>query len=46
MDFRTIFLLEAPRAPAMAFLQRSAGKFRETHSDWVRESDILNIKPL
>jgi hypothetical protein len=45
MDFRTIFLLEAPRAPAVAFLQGSAGKFRVTHSDGVRESDVLNIKP-
>jgi hypothetical protein len=46
MDSRTIFLLEAPGAPAVAFLQRSVGEFGETHSDWVRESNVLNIKPL
>jgi hypothetical protein len=45
MDFCTIFLLEAPRAPDVVFLQGSAGKFRETHSDGVRQSDVLNIKP-
>jgi len=41
---RTILLLEPPGAPAVAFLQWSVGKFRKTHSDWVGESDILNIE--
>ena len=45
MDFRAIFLLGAPRAPTMAFLHRNARKFGKTHSDWVGDSDVLNIEP-
>jgi hypothetical protein len=46
MDSHTIFLLEAPRASAVAFLPRSAREFWETQSDWVRKNNVFNIKPL
>ena len=45
-NFRTIFLLGASRAPAVALLQRNARKLGETSPDWIWKYDIINVEPL
>ena len=42
-NFRTIFLLGAPGAPAVVLLQRNTRKLGETSPDWIRKYDIINV---
>ena len=45
-DFSVVFLLGAPWALALAFLQRSIVELRKTPPNRVWKGDVLHVKPL